>query len=123
MRYLNASKRESDGRWDYTEGRREQGQFFAHPIGFCGDAGGGHHETEDEARACYRRYELDCQLRFSDGATSTSRHRCRAPGCEEWTGGYAELGRSQMFILCDKHRTREVVAQLAGPHAGAAWVS
>lgn len=77
------------------------------------------HATEDEANACYRRYQLDQRLRLDGGEGGHAYYRCQAPGgCTTLTNRYAELDHLSLFHLCDEHRTREVVEQLAGNRAG-----
>jgi hypothetical protein len=68
------------------------------------------HATREEAAACYRQYELDCEIRFWD--SKSEQKKCQV--CEVWTTHRAELGESlsRHFILCPEHATREQVATL-----------
>lgn len=119
MNYYKALQREKTGVWDYTctnDGR-------THATGYCAgkydvirnDTDLPHHEnyhadghaTKDEARSCYKKYLLDHQLRF--GTSSVQQNKCEI--CEAWTQGTAVVD-TQMFYLCDEHRTREVVEGL-----------
>lgn len=107
------------GGWHYTTFNRRIGTF---PIGYCAsqhpDAP---HETEDDARRCYRDYQLAEQLR--DAGEFSSWNRCQAQDCEELTNGGMQLGGFELYILCPQHRTREIVAGLYGPLAGDSWHS
>lgn len=68
------------------------------------------HATAAEADECYQRYELDQELNFYAPRTEPdSLHKCRAPGCSEFTAGLATLGQHRNMWLCDKHRNREAV--------------
>jgi hypothetical protein len=128
MQYSEARQR-ADGRWEYC--CRQDGQFV--PVGYCAGSDpaaalsdqDGHtmppyhrdgHLTRHDAEACYRQYQLHHALALD--ACSTAARRCDAPGCETMTGAVATLG-PQRFSLCDDHRTREMVAKLAGDRAGA----
>jgi hypothetical protein len=126
-RYTEARQR-ADGRWEYC--CRQAGEFL--PVGYCRGcdpldtaepddrtASLFHrdgHATRQEAEACYRRYELDHVLVLEGRADSP--RRCEAHGCDAVTHGQATLGH-QRFTLCDAHRSRGVVAELAGDRAGA----
>jgi len=124
MNHYIAKKRQSDGKWDYTCNNRPTG--YCHewrdidpkeiPISesqleayraskdkyhSCG------HDTEEEARECYKRYQLDNSLRFS--TMSNQQLKCKV--CGEWTQGFAEVDCS-LFTLCDEHRNRETVEQI-----------
>ena len=79
MMHLKERKREKDGRWDFTSGKH--GSY--HAVGYCGTAGGGHHETEAEAVACFHNYQLTERLRFFEDASS--QRRCQVDGCGVWT--------------------------------------
>jgi len=124
MNYYTTSQRQSDNKWDYTRNNR--------PVGYCRpyekidteryglteeecseyektshkhhDCG---HDTEEEARECYKQYLLDHNLRF--GKMSNQKNKCRV--CEEWTQGYAEIGNT-MFVLCENHSNEESVSSL-----------
>lgn len=102
-----------DGGWHYTS--RNDDRIF--PIGYCGT---GHrdqpHATEDEARRCYRDYELNERL-YLDG-TLGNWNPCEYPGCETLTNRDARIGEFGGWRLCDEHRTRECCAELYGEMAG-----
>jgi hypothetical protein len=100
------------GGWHYTTANRRVGTY---PVGYCADHAP--HETEDDARRCYRDYELNERLRL-DGGESGSWHRCQHPQCETLTNKIVQLGEWQIWLLCDEHRTKESVAELYGPLAG-----
>jgi hypothetical protein len=120
MNYYDARQSKLTGRWDFTCKNNDK----IWPTGYCAGpkVAEGHphvdkfhdggHDTEEEARECYRQYLLDNELRFSDGEGASSQHRCRV--CNEFTSGYGELNHA-LFPLCDKHRTREEVEKLIGP--------
>lgn len=101
MNYYKASQRKDTKRWDYTCTNDNR----TWPIGYCREDGG--HETEQEARDCYKRYLLDNRLRL-DGDLEHTQKKCEFAGCDCWTSRYAEVDM-RMFSLCDEHRTREVV--------------
>lgn len=101
------------GGWHYTtmnDGR-------AGAIGYCMDHRDAPHATEEEARRCYRDYELN--ERLSLDVTLGDYNPCEAPsGCETLTNRAASIGGWTLYRLCDGHRTKEVVAALYGPLAG-----
>lgn len=132
MNYYDAKKRVEDGRWDYTCNN--------HPTGYCkkyteidSNFYGEHykleyaatahkhhcdgHLTEEDARKCYLEYMLDHRLRFSQ--MSNQQLKCKI--CDEWTQGVAEMD-CQLIVLCDKHKTREIVETLVKP-PGQIWMS
>lgn len=100
-----------DGGWHYTTFNRRIGTF---PIGYCRDHGP--HETEDEARRCYRDYELNERLRL-DG-TLGDWNPCEYPSCETLTNREASIGGWGGWRLCDVHRTKKIAAELYGELAG-----
>lgn len=125
MNYYVAKQRVEDKRWDYTCNN--------HPVGYCrkyveidpklyGEhrqaeyAATAHkhhsdgHATEEEARKCYLEYLLDHKMRF--GQMSNQQKKCKI--CGEWTQGFAEMD-CEILVLCDKHRTREIVETLVEP--------
>ncbi|HUY52116.1 MAG TPA: hypothetical protein VMV92_41510 [Streptosporangiaceae bacterium] len=101
-----------DGGWHYTS----MNAVRVHPIGYC--ASHGPHATGDDARRCYRDYELNERLRLD--FTIGHWNPCEAPsGCETLTNrqaGVMPWGPS--WLLCDEHRTKEVAAELYGELAG-----
>lgn len=67
------------------------------------------HATSEEAYACFRQYELDCELRFWE--SKSEQKKCQV--CETWTAHRAELGDfHREFILCPEHATRDNVKDL-----------
>ena len=84
-----------------------------------GDAACPGHDTAEEAYAHQTEYLLD---HIRCGQMSNQMLRCQAPECSAYSEHYAEVGQASMFILCDAHRTREVVAELFGT-AGEVWHS
>lgn len=77
------------------------------------------HDTPEEANAHQTDYLL---ARRREGTMANQQQRCQAPGCEAWTQGFVEVGRASLFVLCDEHRTRDVVAELFGT-VGEVWHS
>ncbi len=65
------------------------------------------HATREEARACYREYEFDQELRFTE--MRDEQRKCAI--CDQWTQGYAELGQFHRFFLCGDHSNRQGVEQ------------
>ena len=114
MNYYTALQRKTDKKWDYT---RRNGDSI-HAIGYCSGAARGDeyhevgHETEGQARECYKQYLLDNELRLEGQELADSRRMCECDGCEVWTGKMAAISPTRSFILCDEHRTREVVSGL-----------
>ena len=114
MNYYTALQRETDSKWDYT--RRNDGVI--HAIGYC--SGGdrhekcheGGHETKEEAQDCYKEYLLDNELRLEGHELANSKRLCECDGCVVWTSKMAPISPTRSFVLCDEHRTREVVSGL-----------
>ena len=132
MNYYDAKQRVEDKRWDYTCNNRPTGycrkyvevdaNLFGehHRAEYAATAHKCHsngHATEEEARQCYKEYMLDHQLRF--GNMSNQQQKCKI--CDEWTQGYAETD-CHIIVLCDKHRTKDIVATLVEP-PGQIWSS
>lgn len=67
------------------------------------------HATAEEAQACYRKYLLDTQLRFSDKPNEEEQRRCAI--CSAWTQhiGWVDM---KSWPLCVEHQTRESVEKL-----------
>jgi len=106
-------RQREDGGWYYTT--RNDGNVW--PIGYCPDHEP--HATEQEARVCYRDYELTERLRFTDDQPKAPQLLvCQAFGCERYTSGSASIGGWERWTLCAEHRNRETVAELYGPEAG-----
>ncbi len=99
--------------WHYT--RENDGRVWA--IGYCADHKDTPHATKDEARACYRNYQLEQRTQL-DG-TLGHYNPCEAPShCGTLTNRCAVIDGWPRWRLCDEHRTAEVVAELYGPRAG-----
>lgn len=98
------------GGWHYTS--RNDDRIW--PVGYCGSHEP--HETEDEARRCYRDFELNERLGL-DG-TLSNWNPCEYPGCETLTNRDATVSGWSMWRLCDEHRTAECCAELYGEKAG-----
>lgn len=80
------------------------------------------HDTPEEARACYKEYQLDLRLRFFDDVSNApALHLCQKKGCDRYTSGLAEIGSYQHFRLCATHRTRADVAEILT--VGTSWSS
>ena len=141
MNYLKARQRSNDQRWDYTS----KNDVHIHPIGYCAgfqeyteeerkrymmsdkwyaeyvankdkyhkDG----HATEEEAQACYKRHQLDTEMRVSQ--SSSAQHKCEV--CQTWTQTGVSVGGYRMFTLCDQHANRDEVEKLYS--VGEAWES
>lgn len=124
MNYYTAKQRKSDGKWEYTrndfpvgycrkyqkvdpekhginEQQYHEYEKTSHKHHNCG------HDTEQEARECYKQYLLDHNLTFD--TMSNQQNKCRV--CQEWTQKYAEIG-NRSFVLCDEHCNVETVGTL-----------
>ena len=113
MNYDQPRQLESGG-WHYTTFNRRIGTF---PIGYCAtEHRDAPHETEDEARRCYRDYELNERLNLD--RTYSSWNQCEYPGCEILTNKGAGINGWPRWLLCDEHRTKECCAELYGELAG-----
>lgn len=118
MRHLTAIQL-PEGGWHYASASRRGG----HPIGYCAEHEP--HATEDEARACYRRWQRDHVTldggRWSWGGCDVK--ECDNPARNGVTiagDGYA------LAILCDDHHDREHALSalgLDGDRAGDSWQS
>lgn len=71
------------------------------------------HDTEAEARACFRAYLLDIKLDLK-GHVIEPTPKCNVKGCAK---GAREVraGNYHYWYLCETHRTREVVEGLLEP--------
>lgn len=76
------------------------------------------HDTAEEANAHHKTYMLDNRLEL-DRKMSNQMLKCQI--CKEYTEGMAYVGEWEMYILCDEHRTREVVEGLY--QVGESWHS
>jgi hypothetical protein len=101
-----------EGGWHYTS--MNDGRVW--PIGYCRDHDG--HATEDEARRCYRDYELNECLRLDGGTWANHWQKCDYPGCENLTNKPVMIGGWHRWTLCDEHRTKECCTELYGETAG-----
>lgn len=99
-----------DGGWHYTS--MNDGRIW--PTGYC--AGHAPHETEDDARRCYRDYELNEQLHL--GCTLGDWNPCEYPECETLTSRGVSIGGWIRWRLCDEHRTKDCCTELYGEMAG-----
>jgi hypothetical protein len=71
------------------------------------------HATSEEAEACWKRFELDVELKFVD--SSSEQKKCQI--CDVWTTRYAEVGQfHRRFVLCPEHATRDQVEILMEKH-------
>jgi hypothetical protein len=131
VNYYAARQREKTKKWDYT--CRNDGRIW--PVGYCAgrhvevlqvpederepyhDHG---HETAEEARECYKHYQLDNELHL-DIKMASQQRKCEADGCGAWTQGMARVGGHVSFVLCDEHRNRENVEKLYS--VGESWTS
>jgi hypothetical protein len=138
MNYYQARQRKVDNRWDYS--CRNDDRIW--PVGYCAKYRDPEemasdlvpilmwrkdeieriratkdkyhtdgHATAEEACECYRQYLLDHKLRL-DGESKDTWHKCLV--CETLTNHFAEI-EMQVYVLCDKYRTREEVEKLFGP--------
>lgn len=142
MRHYSARKRQSDGRWDYAccgvavgycRGYAPYGDDIAAMLGRdtvdCLNAEmeqrkdlyhTSGHETKQEACDCYKRYQLDHELRLHPKQENPSELvKCRV--CSEFCSGYAMIGAYTMIPLCESHCTREEVENLYS--VGESWES
>lgn len=116
---------EHAGKWQYTSANRRTG---THPIGYCWAPGPDsdsddpktwlrhYHDTEDEARECYARYQRDrvrldephtwswgsCDYGSGEYGKREGVERCKNPA-----NNGAHSGSWNMALLCDEHFTVE----------------
>lgn len=113
MNYDQPRKLADGSGWHYTQ--MNDGRVW--PIGYCADHRDTPHATEDEARRCYRDYQLNERLLLD--ATLGDYNPCEAPsGCETLTNRAVTIDGWLRWRLCDEHRTKEVCAGLYGELAG-----
>ena len=98
------------GGWHYTQ--MNDHQIWA--LGYCREHEP--HETEDDARRCYRDYQLNERL-LLDG-TAGHWNPCEYPECETLTNRAVSIDGWTKWPLCDEHRTKECCAELYGELAG-----
>ena len=110
MNYDQPRQLKDGSGWHYTT--RNDNQIWA--TGYCRDHPG--HATEDDARRCYRDYELN-ECLMLDG-TLGSWNPCEYPGCETLTNRDGRIAGWSRWRLCDEHRTKECCASLYGELAG-----
>lgn len=142
MIHYNAKQRLSDMRWDYVCGNRptgycagyreftEKDDFLSEQMRIQENAKmavhkekyhTNGHETEEEARLCYKQYMLDNELRLSPKQENPSQlNKCDV--CGEFCSGSASIGWCERYTLCEKHCTRDEVERLTEP-AGEMWIS
>ncbi|MCI0347060.1 MAG: hypothetical protein L0221_16730 [Chloroflexi bacterium] len=109
------SDRPDAGKWRYTV--RNDDQVWA--VGYCTACPG--HDDREGAYQHQTEYLLAERLKL-DGQWDGTQFRCVAPvradgaesPCGEWTDRFAEVGHWWTGNLCDRHRTRDVVAELFG---------
>jgi len=106
VNYYGPLQRKDSGTWDYT--CTNGGAVYR--VGYCAKEGGCGHATEEDACACFKRYLLDTSLRL-DREMDGQQLRCQSEGCGAFTSGFADVDM-RTFVLCDEHRTREVVERL-----------
>jgi hypothetical protein len=112
MNYDQPRKLADGSGWHYTQ----MNDHKIWPIGYCADHRDAPHATEDEARRCYRDYELNERLHL-DG-TIGHWNPCEYPDCETLTNRAASIDGWTRWLLCDEHRTKECCAELYGEMAG-----
>lgn len=118
MRHLTAAQR-GEGGWHYVSASSEGG----HPLGYCAEHEP--HATEDEARACFRRWERDKIVRREDSYAWGTCRVCKGPtrdAAEVHKPGFGPVPT----LMCRTHtEPSEVYAAvgLAGDLADDAWVS
>ena len=100
--------------WHYTS----MNDGNVHAIGYCRDHLDHPHATEDEARRCYRDYELNERLRLDAGTWSNHWQPCDYPGCPALTNKPVTINGWERWTLCDEHRTKECCTELYGEMAG-----
>ena len=119
--------RTEDKRWDMTVKIADKCLAIGYCTGTGVPAGNGDvayankyhddgHSTAEEARRCFREFELDNTLVFVnlDEDQAQEMHRCAT--CKQWTKGWAQFGvMAVIFWLCEPHQTREVVSCLLPP--------
>lgn len=121
MNYFEALQRIQDGKWVYTCNRI--------PVGYCHynrDDERFHttgHDTKEEAQECYKKYELDNNMKFipeelqSPGTYSL----CTVEGCTKLTNGSVFVGGYRHFTLCNEHQNRAEVEKIYS--VGESWSS
>jgi hypothetical protein len=133
-------QRQSGGRWDYTVSSDENRSTYltgyccgdfdtvwpiepttglldpeqwasarAEALPFASKYHGDGHATAEEASACFLEYQLDRVLTFTND--DDEQRKCQV--CGAWTTGRATVGLSRRYSLCDQHRSRQHVADLA----------
>lgn len=100
------------GNADHWQADKNDAETFKHKYHTNG------HTTQQEARDCYKEFELDNSLRL-DRVTSSTMHKCQV--CETWTQRLATIGPWISYHLCDNHCNRENVAKLYS--VGESWHS
>lgn len=121
MRHQTARQLERDGQimgWHYVSASSRGG----YPLGYCAEHPP--HETEQQARECYAKYQRDhvrldrktlnwcgCEYQDCDKPTKT--------GADIMYDGY------HLAMLCEEHLTKDCAIEALGlsEPAGDAWVS
>lgn len=120
MNHHTAAQKGEGGGWHYVSLNHRTGGY---PLGYCREHEP--HDTEDEARRCYRlwqRAHVRLDVRLSSWAD------CHVKGCKAPTkqGARIDDGDYHLAPLCPEHLTHEhalVALGLDDPIAGDAWQS
>ena len=128
MNYYEARQRQ-DSQWDYTK----MNNGVAYGVGYCCEfrefgpemhvseseqedhRSTSHkhhtdgHATEEDACECYKQYVLDHRLSLSR-KMANQQQKCMV--CGEWTQLFAQVGKTQLFVLCPEHNNRGTVQSL-----------
>lgn len=117
MNYYEARQKEDGKLWHFTckNGKR------VWPVGYCTDDPG--HGTREAANECYRQYQMDNRLQLYN--IDSAQRKCQAVIevnnlgettrlCDIWTQKYSTVDHV-VYVLCDKHRTKEVVNKMHKP--------
>lgn len=102
-----------DHTWNYARTNDNR----TYPIGYCrGEIGVSDsyhkHATKQEAEECYKKYELDNNLRLNAGTIGEETKR-KCHECDEWTNVCTTVGSPwRMWYLCEAHRNRSTMEKL-----------
>ena len=113
MNYYGARQRENDKKWDFTCHNKRTG---TRPVGKCADMAC-KHDTEQEAQECYRQWLLDIKLDIEGQEFGKPWLECEVEGCDHDTNVRVKAGQYHSWILCQTHRTKEVVASMLKVHS------
>ncbi|KKN46043.1 hypothetical protein LCGC14_0677370 [marine sediment metagenome] len=106
-----------DHTWNYA--RTNDNQHRTYPIGYCSNhtllnekyLAYHKHATKEEAEECYKKYELDNNLRLNAG-TIGEETLVKCHECKEFTNITTTVNGWRMYYLCDEHRTRETMEKI-----------